>query len=40
VPSSPFGRAAIVTIRIAPIMISVVIDGLTISRASQQQAAT
>ena len=39
-PSSPYGRAAIVTIRIAPSMIWVVIAGLTISRDSQQQAAT
>ena len=39
-PSSPCGRAAIVTIRIAPIMICAVIAGSTLRRASQQHAAT
>ena len=39
-PSSPCGRAAIVTIRIAPIMICAVMPGSTLRRASQQQAAT
>ena len=39
VPSSPSGRAAMVTIRIAPIMICAVIPGSMLRRASQQQAA-
>ena len=40
VPSKPCGLAIIVAMRIAPMRIWAVIDGLTISRLSQQQAAT
>ena len=38
-PSSPCGRAPIVTIRIAPIMICAVMPGSSARRASQQQTA-